>query len=165
MNVLLPVVVGGVIGILGGFVGPYFIQRAKDVADDRKWRRDKALDAYSEMVRAVEVVKYESDFVYHWECGTETHFKRAEILLESVAEMYRIQQRVFLLAPNAVNARLLPLTSQVGVEIAEKSIKCPKIAESEREAARKTSVELMTAFEIEARNDLALHPPLDASSI
>jgi hypothetical protein len=49
MNVLLPVVVGGVIGILGGFVGPYFIQRAKDVADKKRKRAEK----FEELVGAV----------------------------------------------------------------------------------------------------------------
>jgi hypothetical protein len=54
-NVLLPVVVGGLIGILSGLVGPYFIQREKDAADKKRKRAEK----FEEWVGAV----YEYD---HW---------------------------------------------------------------------------------------------------
>jgi hypothetical protein len=40
-NVLLPVVVGGVIGIIAGLVGPYIIQRLKDAADKKRKRAEK----------------------------------------------------------------------------------------------------------------------------
>jgi hypothetical protein len=39
--VLLPVVVGGAIGIIAGLVGPYCIQRAKDAADKKRKRAEK----------------------------------------------------------------------------------------------------------------------------
>jgi hypothetical protein len=42
---LLPVVVGGLIGIIAGLVGPYFIQRAKD-ASDKKRKRAKNLKSW-----------------------------------------------------------------------------------------------------------------------
>ena len=40
-NVLLPVLVGGVIGIIAGVVGPYIIQRSKDAADRKRKRAEK----------------------------------------------------------------------------------------------------------------------------
>jgi hypothetical protein len=46
---LLPVVVGGLIGIIAGLVGPYFIQRAKDAADKKRKRAEK----FEELVGAV----------------------------------------------------------------------------------------------------------------
>jgi len=55
MVTLLSAVVGGLIGILAGFVGPYFTQRAKDAADKRRKRAEK----FEELVGAV----YEYD---HW---------------------------------------------------------------------------------------------------
>jgi hypothetical protein len=54
-NGLLPVVVGGAIGILAGVIGPYFIQRAKDATDRKRKRAEK----YEELVAAV--VEH-----YHW---------------------------------------------------------------------------------------------------
>lgn len=40
-NVLLPVLVGGAIGIVGSFVGPFFLQHLKDVADKKRKRAEK----------------------------------------------------------------------------------------------------------------------------
>jgi hypothetical protein len=54
-NVLLPVIVGGAIGIIGGLVGPYFIQRAKEKADKKRTRNEK----FEELMAAV--VEH-----YHW---------------------------------------------------------------------------------------------------
>jgi hypothetical protein len=48
-NVLLPVLVGGVIGIVGSFVGPFFLQRLKDAADRKRKRAEKL----EELVSAV----------------------------------------------------------------------------------------------------------------
>jgi hypothetical protein len=53
--VLLPVIVGGLIAILNGFLGPFLIQRVKDVADKKRKRVEK----FEELVAAV----YEFD---HW---------------------------------------------------------------------------------------------------
>jgi len=39
-------------------------------------------------------------------------------------------------------------------------MKCPKIAESEREAAMGTFADLLIPFKIAARNDLGVHPQL-----
>ena len=49
LNVLLPVIVGGTIGVVGSFVGPFFVQRAKDVADKKRKRAEK----FEELVAAV----------------------------------------------------------------------------------------------------------------
>jgi hypothetical protein len=54
-NVLLPVLVGGAIGIVGSFVGPFFLQRLKDAADKKRKRAEK----FEELVGAVAEH-------YHW---------------------------------------------------------------------------------------------------
>lgn len=54
-NVLLPVLVGGAIGIVGSFVGPFFLQRLKDAADKKRKRAEK----FEELVAAVAEH-------YHW---------------------------------------------------------------------------------------------------
>jgi hypothetical protein len=46
---LLPVLVGGAIGILGGMIGPYFIQHAKDATDRKRKRAEK----FEELVTAL----------------------------------------------------------------------------------------------------------------
>jgi hypothetical protein len=47
--VLLPVIVGGLIGLLGGFVGPFLIQQTKDAAD----RKRKRMEKFEELVTAL----------------------------------------------------------------------------------------------------------------
>jgi hypothetical protein len=129
--------------------------------EDRKWRRDRCLEAYSEVLRAVDSVRFEADATYFGaDCGTEEHAKQHEIVLEKVAEMYRTEQRVRLVAPDEVNARLRALAYHVGTEIGAKLSKCPKIDEGGRKSAMEKFAELLVRFTNEARNDLGIHPPL-----
>jgi hypothetical protein len=46
---LLQVALGGTIGLIGGFAGPYFIQRAKDASDTKRKRAEK----FEELVAAL----------------------------------------------------------------------------------------------------------------
>jgi hypothetical protein len=48
-TILLPVIVGGAIGIVASFVGPWFIERVKEKNERRKRRREK----FEELVSAV----------------------------------------------------------------------------------------------------------------
>jgi hypothetical protein len=47
---LLPVLVGGLIGILGSFVGPFFLQRAKDATEKKRKRAEKFEDLVAAVV-------------------------------------------------------------------------------------------------------------------
>jgi hypothetical protein len=38
---LLPVIVGGLIGLAGGVVGPWFLQKGKDETEKKKHRAEK----------------------------------------------------------------------------------------------------------------------------
>jgi hypothetical protein len=49
LNVLLPVLVGGAIGIIGSFLGPLFLQRAKDAVEKKRKRAEK----FEELVAAL----------------------------------------------------------------------------------------------------------------
>ena len=46
---LLPVIVGGLIGLAGGFIGPWLLQKNKDETERKKQRRDK----FEELVTAL----------------------------------------------------------------------------------------------------------------
>jgi hypothetical protein len=148
-------VLTGAVSISGIWLG----SRLTRQNEDRKWRRESALQAYSELLGAVDKVRFESDHLYHTECGIE-RLKQADLVLDKVAEMDRISQRVFLLAPDAVNASMMKLTHHMGTEIVAKSNKLPRIEESERKAAMAKLAELLGHFRNEARNDLTIYPPL-----
>ena len=69
--------------------------------DAKKWRRDHALQAYSEFLGAMEEVTFEAGAAYYGtDCGTAKHVKHQGLVLEKVAETYRIEQRVILMAPD-----------------------------------------------------------------
>jgi hypothetical protein len=54
MENLLPVIVGGLIGLAGGFIGPWFLQKTKDASERKKHRAEK----FEELVQTV----YEHQF-------------------------------------------------------------------------------------------------------
>jgi hypothetical protein len=101
--VLITALVTGVVSVSGIWFGSYLTRGN----EDRKWRRDRCLQAYSEVLEAVYMVGFEADRVYFGgDCGTQEHGKQTAIVLEKTAEMYRTEQRVRLVAPDQVNARL-----------------------------------------------------------
>jgi hypothetical protein len=55
VTILIPVVVGGTIGLAGGWLGPWFLERRKEKAEKKKLRAQK----FEELVGAV--VEH-----YHW---------------------------------------------------------------------------------------------------
>lgn len=155
--VLITALVTGVVSVSGIWFGSYLTRGN----EDRTWRRDRCLEAYSELLRTVEMVRFEADAAYSGaDCGTQEHAKQHGIVLEKVTEMYRTEQRVNLVAPDEVNARLGALAYHVGTEIGAKLSKCPKIDESERKSAMKKLATLLVHFINQARNDLGIHPPL-----
>jgi hypothetical protein len=157
MTQLVIVLVTALVTIFTIWFGSYLTRKN----DAEKWRRDHALQAYWEFLGAMEAVAFEADAAYYGsDCGTEKHVKQGGLILEKVAEMYRIEQRVILVAPDEVNARLRPLALHVGTEIGAKLSKCPKIDESELKAARAKYAELLVSFTNAARNDLGIHLPL-----
>ena len=83
INVLLPVVIGGVIGIVGSFVNQYFGQRSKDAADKERKRAEKL----EELVCAV----YEYD---HW-ITTTKHSPGGEITMSLFPKIHAISDIYF----------------------------------------------------------------------
>ena len=166
MNQLIIVLITALLTALGTSATIWLGSRLTRENEDRKWRRDRALEAYSEILGAVEMVRFEADAAYiRDECETEEHGKQHIIVLEKVAELNRIQERAFLVAPDEVNAHLAALTSHVATEIGAKLSKCPKIEESERNTAMEKYNLLLGIFTRVARNDLDVHPPLNRNQI
>jgi hypothetical protein len=80
LNVLLPVIVGGAIGIIGGLVGPYFIQRAKEKADKKRTRIEK----FEELLAAVAEH-------YYWIAATRYFFISGQGSEPTLSPMPKIQ--------------------------------------------------------------------------
>jgi hypothetical protein len=146
-----------VCGTLGGvWLGSRLTQRN----EDRKWRRDRILEAYSEFLGAVDRVISEAGLAYGTPCGTEEHQRRREAVLDKVADMNRLSGRLILLSPDAMEAPFSALTGFITSELQIMAIECPKAPADEREASNKKLATLLATFMVLARQDIGIHPPL-----
>jgi hypothetical protein len=155
--VLITALVTGVISITGIWVG----SRLTRVSEDRKWRRDRRLEAYSEFLLTVELAGKECDVCYlAQKCGAEEHVKQAEIVYHKLAEMSRSRLGVQLMAPRTIQNRMWDVTYHVG-ELVTKSITCPKLERRELDLEKSKGVDVISKFIFEARHDLGVDLPLD----
>ena len=146
-----------VAGTLSGVLLGSYLERNNEAL---RWRRDRALEAYSEVIKAVEAVRNAADISYFTEgCETEKHGKQMGVVNDKLAELLRVVQSGMLVAPNAVNEPMWILRRYMG-EFAEKSNDCPRIEASERKAAISKFSQLLFQFLNEARNDIGVHASL-----
>jgi len=150
--------VGVVLGAGISTVVAYFLAVRKETTDTRNWRRDHALEAYSEFIGLVNTITVEAGNVYIAECGTVESVKHREKLYEKLAELYRTHDRVILLASLELQVPLTALMRQVTGGFITKSIQCPKAPDAEVKAESEKLATLNTDFTFKARNDLGVHP-------
>jgi hypothetical protein len=127
--------------------------------DALKWRRDHALEAYTDFIRACSVVMDEADAIYCMEQSPE-RVAQGKMLLEKVAEMYRLSDRVALLAPADLQAPLRELALYLGRDIAASANKLPIPTSDERKTIRARFAVIYMNFMMKARNDLGVNEPL-----
>jgi hypothetical protein len=152
--VLITALVTGVVSMSGIWVG----SRLTRENEDRKWRRDHALEAYSEFIRLVNAIVAEAGNVYITETGTVESVKHREKVLEKLTELYRTSDRVILLAPDELQAPLSALVKHVAGSFVTKSIQSPKASDAEVKAEGARLAEILADFTFKARNDLGVHP-------
>jgi hypothetical protein len=154
--VLITALVTGVVSVSGIWLGSRLTRRN----EDRKWRRDHALEAYAEFIQATEAVISESAKAWLIKCGTEEKAKQSAVVYDKLVEMYRAGNRIVLLSSNAVQKPFSALIEHLGM-FARMLGQCPKVSEAEQEAGQKKVAELQARFFAAARNDLGVHPHID----
>jgi hypothetical protein len=120
MTILLALL--AVAGTFGGVWLGRYLERDNEAL---KWRREHALQAYAEVLRACAVVMDEADNIYHMEPSAE-RVAQGRLLFEKVAEMYRLSDRVTLLGPREIHSSVDALTRYYGTDIAARAHKAPK---------------------------------------
>jgi hypothetical protein len=161
INPLWLVLATGAITILSSISSLWLGSRLTRGAEDRKWRRDHALEAYSEFIRLVNAITVEAGNTYVAECGTEEHVKHKRLVFEKLSELFRTNDRVILLASDDLQAPLSALTKHVTGEFITKSTQCPRFPDAEVRAEGIKLAELNADFIFRARNDLGVHPALE----
>jgi Kef-type K+ transport system membrane component KefB len=149
------------IAVCGTLGGVWLGSRLTRRNEDRKWRRDHALEVYSEFLSAVETVISEAGMAYGAPCGTEEHTRRREAVMDKVADMHRLSSRLILLSPDALEAPFWALSNFITSELLIMAIECPKASADERKASNKKLATFLSTFMVVARQDLGIHPPLE----
>jgi hypothetical protein len=160
LNQLLLVLITALVTGAFSFTGLWIGARLTRGNEDRKWRRDQALEAYSEFLSAAEMAISEAGMAYGAHCGTEDHTKHCEAVMDKVADMHRLSGRIILLAPDALEAPFSALTEFITSELLIMAIQCQKASPDERKVSNKKLAGLMANFMLRARHDIGIHPPL-----
>jgi hypothetical protein len=152
--VLITALVTGAISISSLWLG----SRLTRTNEDRKWRRDHALEAYSEFGHLVNAISLKAKDAYMAECESEQYSKHGKTIVEKISELYRSNNRIILLSSNEVREPFTALSLYVPT-LAATSTQCPKASEAEIQAVRKKFDELYASFIVTARDDLGVHLP------
>src|SRR5438046_1233047 len=91
-----------VITVLSTLSGIWLGSRLTGSKEDRQWRRDRCLEAYTDVLRACEIVTNEATKLYLELCDQTTQLR---ILSEKTLELHRATQRIMLLAPEMMPTR------------------------------------------------------------
>lgn len=153
------VIILALIAVCGTIVGVWLGRYLERDNDALKWRRDHALQAYTDFIRACSVVMDEADAIYVMEQSPE-RVAQGKLLFDKVAEMYRLSDRVTLLAPRELHKPLYDLAHYYGQDIAARAHKSPKPSAEEWKTIRARTPALYMNFLMRARNDLGVHEPL-----
>jgi GTP-sensing pleiotropic transcriptional regulator CodY len=136
------------------------LQSRKEVSEERSWRRDRALEAYVDVLKASATIQFESTAAYFAECNTEEQTRHVRSIFGAVGELHALGNRVLLLSPKEMFDDFTNLTGYLSTEIVGNSLKCPKISKTEWDRILGTDfIRVFSNFTVAARNDLGIHVP------
>ena len=130
--------------------------------EDRQWRRDRCLEAYTDLLRACDIVADEVSEARETKRGSLKHATQNGLIANKVGEMYRLSDRVALLGSDGIQEPLSALTLHCGQLVAtakaDQNKADQKMSDDEMQKAKFTGyVSVYKEFRNAARNDLALH--------
>jgi hypothetical protein len=84
-----------IIGLIGVVIGAgvttattYLLALRKETTEERNWRRERVLEAYSQFLAAVDVAISATTIAYGTACGTEEHSRERKTAYDAVDKMY-----------------------------------------------------------------------------
>ena len=154
--ILVTALVTGVVSVSSLWLGIHLTRKN----EDRKWRRDRALEAYADILKASAAVQFESTAAYFAECNTEEQMNHVRLVHTAVGELYALGNRVLLLSPKEMFDDFKNLSAYLSTEIVGNSLKRPKIPKEEWDKIMGAPfVRVFGDFTVAARNDLGIHVP------
>jgi hypothetical protein len=142
-----------IISVLGTLGGIWLGSRLSRSKEDRQWRRDRCLEAYTDVLLGCEIVTTEATKLYLELCDRTTQL---ELLSEKTLELHRATDRIRLLAPEMIPT-LYALIVHCESKIATRAGASPKLSLDEWRKITTTDLAVVVAqFTSEARNDLGV---------
>lgn len=143
------------IGTLGGaWLG---VQLSRD-KEERQWRRDRSLDAYTDLLRASEIVREAASKLYSARFDDNSLGSQLRILQERCSELQRVADRASLLAPDEMQEPIRSLVDHYSDLVV--SFTTGKVREIELRSYAEiisTEVEVDNSFRAKVRTDLHLN--------
>jgi hypothetical protein len=150
-------IIQNIISVLGTLSGIWLGSTLTRSKEDRQWRRDRCLEAYTDVMEFCETVTNAAHKLYL--NLSDNHTKQLEVLTEEVDKFHRATQKAALLCPTEMRATIQALVVHVDKEIATKAGLCPKMSLKEWTKVTTTDRAVIAGqFWAEARRDLDVHP-------
>jgi hypothetical protein len=149
-----------VLTLLGSLAGVWLGTRLARDNEARNWRRDRCLEAYTDVLRACDEVRFLAEAVRVIDLDDAARPAQSNLVLEKVAEMYRAADRAALLGPNEIQKHLGALVLYCGKQIGARGVASPGVSEDEWRNVIHNFATLFSHFRNDARSDLGVHSPL-----
>lgn len=150
-----------IIAVGGTLVGTWLGRLLERSNEARKWRRERCLEAYTEVFNSCQMVDLAADYAYVYKCGSLEQNKQVAVITEKVVEMNRTLIKALLLGSPQVEKKLYDLTGYCSGEIAINSYMCPKLTRIEWDKIHLGFVERFSDCLNATRNDLGVFSKLD----
>jgi hypothetical protein len=143
----------GVAGTLGGVWLGRYLERGNEAV---KWRREHCLNAYTDLLRACDVILFEATEACQMMAPTDDALAQNDLVLKNVAEMLRLKDRVSLIGSAEIDKPLVDLTTHYQ-NMAERAARLPKPSAGEWDKLVREAADLYRAVVRLARNDLGVN--------
>ena len=140
--------------LVGVWMGRY-MERSNEAT---KWRRDRCLEAYTDVLATCNVVLTQACNAFAMEEPTPQAIAQNTLLMTKVTEMHRAQDKASLIASRETDAALRRLTGHYFREIALRAIEIPKPSTDEWNKIIGVGADLYGSFAALARKDLGSVP-------
>src|SRR6266480_381010 len=140
---------------LGGVLLGRYLERSSEAM---KWRRDRCLEAYTDMLQACDMVLNEANKAHVMEEPAPQASAQNALLYEKVAEMHRLRDMVSLIGSDEIEIPVSDLTMYYHLKIAERAIRLPKPLTDEWNTITAEAAKLYRTVAVLARKDLLINP-------
>jgi hypothetical protein len=152
-------ITGGLVGLVGallGLVGVWVGRLMERSNEATKWRRDRCLEAYADVVATCHVVFIEANKTWVMDDPTTPQaIAQHDILISKVTEMDRAGDKASLIGSPEINEAIGRLTDHYRQKIARQAI-VPKPPTDEWNKITRDAGELHSIFVQQARKDLGV---------